>query len=316
MKKFSGIIIFLLFFIIPSYAEPLNLFCLIDTLQLKKAKLDEKEYNRFAGKVIKFKINFKENLIYDISEDSQMSVISGINLGVINFKKTLKGLNYTNEQNIRGDNGKNIKYIYNNDISISEDNKKGRLISRIKQSGISLNSFDFSIPCRWYDYTDAEILLASRGLINNKKILEISEEDKNKMAEGRKKVWGSSNDSKNETENETKITKKTIINLQDYKANGLNSLLNSYLENFESDDLESLLYLYKAKFFENNINNFVLLKKNYLDFKKGEKLKFEDTKNLSDQHFFGLPLNKVDKDRLKRIKKEYKEKIKKLKNIS
>ena len=115
MKKFSGIIIFFLFFIIPSYAEPLNLFCLIDTLQLKKAKLDEKEYNRFAGKVIKFKINFKENLIYDISEDSQMSVISGINLGVINFKKTLKGLNYTNEQNIRGDNGKNIKYIYNND---------------------------------------------------------------------------------------------------------------------------------------------------------------------------------------------------------
>ncbi len=295
MKKPLVIIIFLLFFSTPSYTETLNLFCLIDTLQLKKAKLDEKEYNRFAGKVIKLKINFKENLIYDISEDSQMSVISGINLGVKNFRKTTKGLNYTSEQVMRGDKNKTIKYIYNNDISISEDNRKGRLISRIDQSGISIKNFIFSIPCRWYDYTNSEILIASRGLINKQQkkggrsLQDINEWNKEKID-----YTGTFKKKKENID-----PKKQIVNLEDYSA----------------DNQESLLYLYKAKFFKNKITNTVFLKyRNYLKFEPGQIIKFDDIKDLSERHFFGLPLlDSIDRSRLKKLKKEYLKKKKQIK---
>ena len=273
-----------------AYAKILNIFCLIDTSELKKSKLDKVEYKRFAGKVIKFKINFDENLVYDISEDSQMSVITGINQGFLNFIKTGDGIKYTNEQEMRGDKGKTIKYSYNNSISMRENSRTGRLSSRINQSGMSLKRYNFSIPCRWYDYTDGEKLIASRGLtlINKPK----------KVMKGGK---GSTESGVVVPKTVTKDNKNDIVNLENYVAN----------------NTDSLLYLYKAKLFKNNASNYVFLKnRNYLKFERGQQLTFEDIKELNEKHFFGLPLhNSSDRDRLKKLKKEYLSKKKAIKEV-
>jgi hypothetical protein len=95
-----------------------------------------------------------------------------------------------------------------------------------------------------------------------------------------------------------------------------NEILN--MEAYAPFNDRALLTFSKAKFFNNDLTNYVFLKnRNYLKFKKGQKLTFEDVKELSERHFFGLPLhNRVDVDRLKKIKKEYFEKKKKLKKSS
>ena len=43
----------------PVNAEKINMFCLVNSLHLQKAKIDEKEYKRFIGKVIKFEIKVR-----------------------------------------------------------------------------------------------------------------------------------------------------------------------------------------------------------------------------------------------------------------
>ena len=290
MKKLLGILVLGLLWCNFSYAKILNIFCLIDTSELKKSKLDKVEYKRFAGKVIKFKINFDENLVYDISEDSQMSVITGINQGVLNFIKTGDGIKYVNEQEMRGGKGKTIKYKYNNSISMRENSKTGRLSSRINQSGMSLTRYNFSIPCRWYDYTDGEKLIASRGLtlINKPK----------KVMKGGK---GSTESGVVVPKTVAKDNKNDIVNLENYVAN----------------NTDSLLYLYKAKLFKNNISNYVFLKnRNYLKFEPGQQLTFKDIKELNEKRFFALPLhNSKDRDRLKILKKEYLSKKKAIKKV-
>ena len=285
MKKLFILFLFNIFLTNPSYSEVLDMFCLIGKSDLKKAKLDKSEFDRFAGKVIKLKIDLDENLVYDLSESSQMSVITGINQGVLNFRKTGAGINYTNQQDIKGDKGKIIKYNYNNSVSIGSDGRTGMFTSRIDQTGISLNRFNFSIRCRWYDYNAKE-----KNMAKNIGAL----------------PFGGSIETKKKKKRKSTIKKDTtnydIVNLQSYVVK----------------DLDSLLYLYKAKLFKNSSNNFIFLKnRNYLKFERGQKLVFEDVKDLSERHFFGLPLyNSADKDRLKKLKKEYFKSKKGIKKVS
>ena len=289
MKKILGIVVLGLLLSGNAYAETIDKFCLISTVHLKKEKLDPKEYKRFAGKVIKFKINLDEGLIYDVSDESVLSIISGIDQGVLEFTKTASGISYTNQFELR-DKDKIIKYSYNNKISL-EDSRGGSLNSKVSQSGLSLKRFNFSIPCRWYDYSDGEKLIAGGYTRLNKK----------KLKKGTKGI----------------INTRGAVPKKESKAkNDENHIIN--LDNYTANNVDSLLYLYKARLFKNNVNNSVFLKnRNYLRFERGQQLTFEDIKELSERHFFGLPLhNSSDRDRLKKIKKEYLNKKKTIKKVS
>ena len=136
MKKFFLVLILNIFLIYPSYSESIDMFCLIDRYVLEKAKLDKKEYGRFAGKVIKLNINFEENIIYDVSEDDQVSVITGIDQFGIAFTGDINKINYKNEFDIKGNNQKIIKYKYKNEMFIFDDRRTGSFKSRITQSGL------------------------------------------------------------------------------------------------------------------------------------------------------------------------------------
>lgn len=299
----------------PVNAEKINMFCLVNFLHLQKAKIDEKEYKRFIGKVIKFEINMEENLVFDVSEQDELNVISGIYRGFSEFTKTGAGINYKTKEELRGDQGKTVKYSYNNTISIGADSRTGSLTSRIKQTGLSLKKFNFFIPCRWYDYNDNEKLLASAGGIYGKtesgrveateNVLNMIDQMKGGKKTDQMKCGKESTESctvKPKVESKITVNENEILNLEAYVP-------------FSPD---ALLTMYKAKFFNNDITNYAFLKnRNYLKFKKGQKLTFENIKELSERHFFGLPLhNRVDVDRLKKIKKEYFEKKKKLKKSS
>lgn len=307
MKKFLGILIIILSASNPVNAETIDMFCLVATYHLEKAELDKKEYQRFEGKVIKFKINMDENLIFDVSEEDELNIISGIYRGVSEFKKTSSGkINYSTKEELRGDQGRIVKYKYNNSIFINNDKRSGLLTSRIDQTGLSLKKFNFSIPCRWYDYDENEKNVASRGnFLKNKKkeealkkgkvLVEQFVEDQKKAAE----EWKKSQAGQPKIESKITVNENEILNMEAYVPFSPNALLT----------------MSKAKFFNNDFRNYVFLKnRNYLKFKKGQKLTFEDIKELSERHFFGLPLQeKVDVERLKEIKKEYFEKKKTLK---
>ena len=178
-----------------------------------------------------------------------------------------------------------------------------------------LKKFNFFIPCRWYDYNDNEKLLASAGGIYGKtesgrveateNVLNMIDQMKGGKKTDQMKCGKESTESctvKPKVESKITVNENEILNLEAYVP-------------FSPD---ALLTMYKAKFFNNDLTNYVFLKnRNYLKFKKGQKLTFEDIKELSERHFFGLPLhNRVDVDRLKKIKKEYFEKKKKLKKSS
>ena len=64
---------------------------------------------------------------------------------------------------------------------------------------------------------------------------------------------------------------------------------------------------FKAKLFENKIDNSIFLKnRRYLNFEAGQAITFEDIRNLDERQFFRLPFhNSKDKDKLKKLKKEY-----------
>ena len=130
---------------------------------------------------------------------------------------------------------------------------------------------------------------------------ELTEDFKNKLKENKKK-WEESQAGKPKVESKIIVNEKEILNMEAYVP----------------FNARNLLTMSKAKFFKNDLTNYVFLKnRNYLKFKKGQKLTFEDIKDLSERHFFGLPLhNRVDVDRLKKNKKEYFEKKKKLKKSS
>ena len=220
-------------------------------------------------------------------------------------------------------------------------------IAKVDQTGFSINEWNFQIDCRDYPYTEDEKLEAKKKPINKKidcpenmpkemcelkqkldcpenmsinecalkqadafkkkkkfdgKIgKELTEDFKNQLKENKKK-WEESQAGKSKVESKITVNEKEILNMEAYAP----------------FNARALLTFSKAKFFNNDLTNYVFLKnRNYLKFKKGQKLTFDDVKELSERHFFGLPLhNRVDVDRLKKIKKEYFEKKKKLKKSS
>ena len=351
LSKFTLLFFLLLNFFTIAKSEIIEGFCLVKRSDLDIAKLATGDYYRFLGKEIKFLVSFDENLLADASDDGQLSVITGMYGGTLEFDQKSqqdgKILTYKNEINVTGDKETDlIKYSYNNKLQIV-NNKITSLTAVVDQTGFSINKWNFQIDCRDYPYTEDEKLEAKKKPINKKidcpenmpkemcelmqkldcpenmsinecalkqadafkkkkkfdgKIgKELTEDFKNKLKENKKK-WEESQAGKPKVESKIIVNEKEILNMEAYVP----------------FNARNLLTMSKAKFFKNDLTNYVFLKnRNYLKFKKGQKLTFEDIKDLSERHFFGLPLhNRVDIDRLKKIKKEYFEKKKKLKKSS
>ena len=351
LSKFTLLFFLLLNFFTIAKSEIIEGFCLVKRSDLDIAKLATGDYYRFLGKEIKFLVSFDENLLADASDDGQLSVITGMYGGTLEFDQKSqqdgKILTYKNEINVTGDKETDlIKYSYNNKLQIV-NNKITSLTAVVDQTGFSINKWNFQIDCRNYPYTEDEKLEAKKKPIKKKidcpenmpkemcelmqkldcpenmsinecalkqadafkkkkkfdgKIgKELTEDFKNKLKENKKK-WEESQAGKPKVESKIIVNEKEILNMEAYVP----------------FNARNLLTMSKAKFFKNDLTNYVFLKnRNYLKFKKGQKLTFEDIKDLSERHFFGLPLhNRVDVDRLKKIKKEYFEKKKKLKKSS
>ena len=351
ISKFTLLFFLLLNFFTIAKSEIIEGFCLVKRSDLDIAKLATGDYYRFLGKEIKFLVSFDENLLADASDDGQLSVITGMYGGTLEFDQKSqqdgKILTYKNEINVTGDKETDlIKYSYNNKLQIV-NNKITSLTAVVDQTGFSINKWNFQIDCRDYPYTEDEKLEAKKKPIKKKidcpenmpkemcelmqkldcpenmsinecalkqadafkkkkkfdgKIgKELTEDFKNKLKENKKK-WEESQAGKTKVESKIIVNEKEILNMEAYVP----------------FNARNLLTMSKAKFFKNDLTNYVFLKnRNYLKFKKGQKLTFEDIKDLSERHFFGLPLhNRVDVDRLKKNKKEYFEKKKKLKKSS
>jgi len=351
ISKFTLLIFLLLNFFTIAKSEIIEGFCLVKRSDLDIAKLATADYYRFLGKEIKLLVSFDENLLADASDDGQLSVITGMYGGTLEFEETLqqdgKILTYKNEIDVTGDKETDlIKYSYKNKLQIVND-KITSFTAKVEQTGFSFNEWNFQIDCRDYPYTEDEKLEAKKKSINKKidcpenmpkemcelmqkldcpedmsinecalkqadnlkkkkkfdrKIgKELTEDFKNQLKENKKK-WEESQAGKPKVESKITVNEKEILNMEAYAP----------------FNARALLTFSKAKFFNNDLTNYVFLKnRNYLKFKKGQKLTFDDVKELSERHFFGLPLhNRVDVDRLKKIKKEYFEKKKKLKKSS
>jgi len=348
LSKFTLLFFLLLNFFTIAKSEIIEGFCLVKRSDLDIAKLATGDYYRFLGKEIKLLVSFDENLLADASDDGQLSVITGMYGGTLEFEETLqqdgKILTYKNEIDVTGDKETDlIKYSYKNKLQIVND-KITSFTAKVEQTGFSFNEWNFQIDCRDYPYTEDEKLEAKKKPINKKidcpenmpkemcelmqkldcpedmsinecalkqadnfkkkkkfdgKIgKELTEDFKNQLKENKKK-WEESQAGKPKVESKITVNEKEILNMEAYAP----------------FNARALLTFSKAKFFNNDLTNYVFLKnRNYLKFKKGQKLTFDDVKELSERHFFGLPLhNRVDVDRLKKIKKEYFEKKKKLK---
>ena len=147
-----------------SKAEKIEAFCLINHLDLQLAKLNPDDYYRFSGKEINFTISFDDNLIADISEDSEVSVITGMYgpLDTQEFKKTSIGIKYKNEIDVKGEKEEElIKYKYDNSITIV-NGKPTSLLAQVDQSGFSINNWFFKIECRDYKFSEQEKLNAKK----------------------------------------------------------------------------------------------------------------------------------------------------------
>lgn len=291
MSKFLKIFIF---FIISlninniSKADEINAFCLIKITDLIKSGLEPGDHNRFAGKEIRFIINLEENIILDISEDSEVSVITGM-YGPSDMREITKNLgiiSYRNKINLNSDRGE-VQYKYNNSIIVHE-NKPVALKARIDQSGVSFNKWNFEIGCRNYEHTYDEKIKAKKPNIKDmitrktdiqgKKCIPTksgglmcfdSEEEKEEY------LWGKK--------------KKTVVKVP---------IIND-LEDYNAKDQNELLYLYKVKFFNNNLNQ-------KIDLMKGKKLSFKDIEDLNETDFFKIKVkNKGDILKKRRLKKEY-----------
>ena len=351
LSKFTLLFFLLLNFFTIAKSEIIEGFCLVKRSDLDIAKLATEDYYRFLGKEIKFLVSFDEKLLADVSEEEELSVITGMYGGSLEFDQKLqkngKILTYKNEIDVTGDKETDlIKYSYKNKLQIVND-KITSFTAKVEQTGFSFNEWNFQIDCRDYPYTEDEKLEAKKKPINKKidcpenmpkemcelmqkldcpedmsinecalkqadnfkkkkkfdgKIgKELTEDFKNQLKENKKK-WEESQAGKPKVESKITVNEKEILNMEAYAP----------------FNARALLTFSKAKFFNNDLTNYVFLKnRNYLKFKKGQKLTFEDVKELSERHFFGLPLhNRVDVDRLKKIKKEYFEKKKKLKKSS
>ena len=119
----------------------------------------EDDYPRFAGKVIELLITDVRKEIADISQDDEVSVITGAGE---RLKYTVNGnnLSYTNVVELEGDTENDrVKYEYKNRVLF--ENKKPKLFyANIDQTGFSFNEWKLVFECRDYDYTEDEIAKA------------------------------------------------------------------------------------------------------------------------------------------------------------
>ena len=276
MKKLSLYIFLVLMwcnFTNISKAEEIEVFCLINISDLKHANLAKEDHQRFVGKEIRFLINFDENLIADISEDEEVSVITGMYgpADMKEFTKSKIGIIYKNEINLKGDKeGEIVKYSYSNTLLLS-DGKPTKLIVAVDQSGISFNKWNFNISCRDYAYSGEEKVSAKKfnpmGVLEGYNELVKSNEER-------------------ERKEEEAYKKKQVPVIED-------------LTTYEIKNYEDLLYLYKAKLFNN---------KKYagIELTNGKKIYFEDIIDLNETELFKLPLKGKGLNlRKNKLKKEF-----------
>ena len=143
-------------------SKEIQAFCLITTADIRDAKLDPKENDRFAGKTIKLLLSFAENseeknLIVDLSDDNVVGLITGLYGGVKDvqtFKIVSNGIRYSSTYN-----AKNTTYDYNNVLRMP-NNKPTTLDAKVDVKGFSMTKFRFEIDCQNKKYTAEEISFA------------------------------------------------------------------------------------------------------------------------------------------------------------
>lgn len=268
-------------------AEIIETFCLIKNIDLVNANLNEEDYMRFAGKEINFLIDFDEKTISDISNEDEVSVITGMYgaLDKRSFTKTNNGINYQNKIELKGDKKPEyVNYKYNNSV-IFVDEKPKYLEVNIDQTGISFNKWKFSIECRDYRYSDQE-----KQKVKGKKQKDLEKILKNlpkKLEEINKEIKKSVKEKSEEV-----------------------PFIGIKFEDIASVD--DLLTYYKAKFFNNDPSFSVRIKKKYLNLNT-IFITFENIKDLNEKEFFKLPLDSMkDKSKLRRLYNEFKKEKRKL----
>ena len=172
MKNFIRVtlIFFVLNFLNIAKSEIIEGYCLVKLSDLKMAKIAKDDYSRFLGKEIKFLVSFNEGLLADVSEDGELSVITGMYGGSLEFKQNGLILNYENKIEVGEKETDKVTYSYKNKLSLV-DNKITSLYADIDQTGFSMNNWKFQIDCRDYPYSEDEILQAKS---ENKQIPKIT----------------------------------------------------------------------------------------------------------------------------------------------
>ena len=145
------------------FADITEIFCLVKNSDLRKANLNTEDYPRFAGKEITFAVSFEEKMIADVSEDGELSIITGM-YGIDDaqeFEKIHNGIRYKNEIKVDAGNEKLLKYSYVNVLKIV-NNKPTKLLAKVDQTGFSINDWYFQIDCRDYKFSEKEKLEAKK----------------------------------------------------------------------------------------------------------------------------------------------------------
>ena len=164
MRNLAQIIIifFILNFLNIAKSEIIEGYCLVKRSDLEIAKIAKDDYSRFLGKEIKFLVSLNEGLLADVSEDGELSVITGMYGGSLEFKQNGLILNYENKIEVGEKETDQVTYSYKNKLSLV-DNKITSLYADIDQTGFSMNNWKFQIDCRDYPYSEDEKLAAKKN---------------------------------------------------------------------------------------------------------------------------------------------------------
>ena len=189
MKKLLGIIVLGLLFSGNAYAKIVETFCLINLFDVRKDNLSREDQQRFAGKEIHLLINFDENSIMDISEDTEVSVITGMYgpEDKKSFTINNSSISYKNEIIVNDEKeGGTLTYSYDNQVRLTDD-KPTKLISNIDQTGITFNKWSFKINCRDQQHSFAEKNKAFSGADVMENTMSLYKEMLNKQEEEERK---------------------------------------------------------------------------------------------------------------------------------
>ena len=156
-------------------------YCMPTTRDLEKAGITEKDYSRFAGKEINFVISELNGEISDISNDDEVSVLTGMygpqdkQLFQKQGGNVIKSIKYSNTINLNGDKeGDIVKYQYDNKI-IFKNEVPNTFSAKIDQTGLSFNNWNLSIKCKNEPFSDEEILSAKKNTKNTPEMSELVE---------------------------------------------------------------------------------------------------------------------------------------------